>query len=154
MRYSRQSKIIEIINNEDIETQEQLLHRLLEMGYQATQSTVSRDIKELQLVKRRDKKGIRKYASPGSEDHSISARLMNIFRETILSYNNAHNLIIIKTLSGCGNAAAEAIDRMAIDHIVGSVAGDNTLLLVVDEEEHVPGIVKIFNDMIHNEQND
>ncbi len=148
MRYSRQTEIIRLIEDEVIETQEQLIRRLNELGYSATQATVSRDIKELQLVKRTDENGIKRYARPSSIETSISKRFIRIFRDTIVSYNSAKNIIIVKTLSGCGNAAAEAIDCMNIKHIVGSVAGDNTLLLVIEDDEYVPDIVKIFDKMI------
>lgn len=148
MRYSRQTEIIRLIEDEVIETQEQLIRRLNELGYSATQATVSRDIKELQLVKRTDENGIKRYARPSSIETSISKRFIRIFRDTIVSYNSAKNIIIVKTLSGCGNAAAEAIDCMNINHIVGSVAGDNTLLLVIEDDEYVPDIVKIFDKMI------
>lgn len=150
MRYSRQTKIIQLIDEEVIETQEQLINRLNELGYSATQATVSRDIKELQLVKRTDKNGVKRYTKPSSSDTSISGRFIRIFRDTIVSYNSAKNLIIVKTLSGCGNAAAEAIDCMNLEHIVGSVAGDNTLLLVAEDDEYVPEIVKIFDQMINS----
>lgn len=150
MRYSRQTQIIKLIEDEIIETQEQLLRRLNELGYSATQATVSRDIKELQLVKRTDENGIKRYARPSSIETSISKRFIRIFRDTIVSYSSAKNLIIVKTLSGCGNAAAEAIDCMNIKHIVGSVAGDNTLLLVIEDEKYVPSIVKIFDKMINS----
>lgn len=148
MRYSRQTEIIRLIEDEIIETQEQLIRRLNELGYSATQATVSRDIKELQLVKRTDENGIKRYARPSSIETSISKRFIRIFRDTIVSYNSAKNIIIVKTLSGCGNAAAEAIDCMNINHIVGSVAGDNTLLLVIEDDKYVPDIVKIFDKMI------
>lgn len=148
MRYSRQTEIIRLIEDEVIETQEQLIRRLNELGYSATQATVSRDIKELQLVKRTDENGIKRYARPSSIETSISKRFIRIFRDTIVSYNSAKNIIIVKTLSGCGNAAAEAIDCMNINHIVGSVAGDNTLLLVIEDDKYVPDIVKIFDKMI------
>lgn len=148
MRYSRQTEIIRLIEDEVIETQEQLIRRLNELGYSATQATVSRDIKELQLVKRTDENGIKRYARPSSIETSISKRFIRIFRDTIVSYNSAKNIIIVKTLSGCGNAAAEAIDCMNIKHIVGSVAGDNTLLLVIEDDKYVPDIVKIFDKMI------
>lgn len=148
MRYSRQTEIIRLIEDEVIETQEQLIRRLNELGYSATQATVSRDINELQLVKRTDENGIRRYSRPSSIETSISGRFIRIFRDTIVSYNSAKNIIIVKTLSGCGNAAAEAIDCMNIKHIVGSVAGDNTLLLVIEDDKYVPDIVKIFDKMI------
>ena len=150
MRYSRQTKIIQLIEDEIIGTQEQLINRLTELGYSATQATVSRDINELQLVKRTDENGIKRYVRASSTDNSISGRFIRIFRDTMVSYNSAKNLIIVKTLSGCGNAAAEAIDCMNLKHIVGSVAGDNTLLLVIEDDKYVPEIVKKFDEMVNS----
>ena len=131
MRYSRQNKILELIQKHVVETQDQLQDLLEQEGYKVTQATISRDIKELQLVK-----------------VSIDKDRYKIFRETIVSYASAQNLIVVKTLSGCGNAAAEAIDCLKLEHVVGSVAGDNTLLIIAEHEEYVATILKVFEDMI------
>jgi transcriptional regulator of arginine metabolism len=154
MRYSRQNKIIEIITNNEVETQDQLQEMLREAGYNVTQATISRDIKELQLVKIAVGKGRYKYTVGKFEDKLISDRFVKIFRETILSYASAQNLIVIKTLSGCGPAAGEAIDCLDLPHVVGSVSGDNTMLIVVDKEENVPDILKVFDDMIAQRNQD
>ena len=82
------------------------------------------------------------------QDAPISDRFVKIFRETITSFASAQNLIVIKTLSGCGPAAGEAIDNISLPHVVGSIAGDNTLLLIVDKEENVEEILSIFNNML------
>lgn len=148
MRISRQNKILEIIRSQEVETQDQLQELLREAGYPVTQATISRDIKELQLVKVSVGPNRYKYTSGRYENQPVSDRFIKIFRETILSSASAGNLIIIKTLSGCANAASEAIDCMDLDHIIGSVAGDNTLLLVVDKEENVSEIMTVFDDMI------
>lgn len=148
MRYSRQNKILEIINSNEIETQDQLQNALMLAGYKVTQATISRDIKELQLVKTVSKNGKSRYISAKFDSAPITDRFIKIFRETTLSCNSAGNLIVIKTLSGCGNAAAEAIDNLGLEHIVGSVSGDNTMLLVVDAEENVPEILNTLNKMI------
>lgn len=148
MRYSRQNKILELIANYEIDTQDMLVAKLKDMGYDVTQATVSRDIKELQLVKVLSSSGKYKYAVSAQKDTPISERFIKIFRETIVSFASAKNLIIVKTLSGCGNAAAEAIDCLSIPHVVGSVAGDNTLLLVIDDDSNVDPILSLFNDML------
>lgn len=152
MRLSRQNKILEIIKNYEVETQDQLLEYLREAGYEVTQATVSRDIKELQLIKGQSKTGKNKYVSGNYEDRPISERFIKIFRETTLSYEAAKNLIVVKTLSGCGNAAAEAIDCLDFEHIVGSISGDNTLLVVVDDDKNVDEIINTFDRIINKEE--
>ena len=148
MRYSRQNKILELISSNEIETQDKLAAMLKEEGFEVTQATISRDIKELQLIKVLSASGKYKYAVSARQDAPISDRFVKIFRETITSFASAQNLIVIKTLSGCGPAAGEAVDCIVLPHVVGSVAGDNTLLLVVDKEENVEEILAIFNDML------
>ena len=113
-----------------------------------TQATISRDIKELQLVKALAGNGKYKYTAGKYDEQPISDRFIKIFRETIISTAHAGNLIVIKTLSGCGNAAAEAIDCLELDHVVGSIAGDNTMLIIVDKEENVAEIISLFENMI------
>lgn len=148
MRYSRQNKILEIINNYEVETQEKLASMLKESGFDVTQATISRDIKELQLIKVLSHTGKYKYALGNSIETPISDRFVKIFKETIRSVASSYNLVIIKTLSGCANAAGEAIDSLNFPHIVGSIAGDNTLMVVVDDLENVPLMVGKFNDLL------
>ncbi|MDY2960266.1 MAG: arginine repressor [Hornefia sp.] len=148
MRYSRQNKILDLITKYEIDTQERLAGMLEDEGFKVTQATISRDIKELQLIKVLSTTGNYKYAVSTRHDTPISERFIKIFRETVLSFKSAQNLIVIKTLSGCGSAACEAIDCIDLPHLVGSVAGDNTLLLVIDKEENVEKILAIFNDML------
>ncbi|MDO4395825.1 MAG: arginine repressor [Clostridia bacterium] len=148
MRYSRQNKILELITNNDIETQDKLVSMLKEEGFDVTQATISRDIKELQLIKTLSSSGKYKYAVSTNKDTPISDRFVKIFRETITSFASAQNLIVVKTLSGCGPAAGEAIDCIGLPHVVGSIAGDNTLLIIVDHEDNVESILSIFNEML------
>lgn len=148
MRYSRQNKIIEIINNYEVDTQEKLASLLKERGFEVTQATISRDIKELQLVKTLSASGKYKYAVNNSGDLPLTDRFVKIFRQTVVSIDSAENLIIVKTLSGCANAAGEAIDTARMAHIKGSIAGDNTLLIIVDEKSNVPDILQNFNSLM------
>lgn len=148
MRYKRQSKIIEIINTYEIDTQEKLAAMLRESGFEVTQATVSRDIKDLQLVKTQSSSGKYKYALNRSNDMPVSDRFVKIFRETITSFAASGNLVVVKTLSGCANAAGEAIDNSGLPHIIGSIAGDNTLLLVADSADSIPEIMQEFQDML------
>ena len=149
MRYSRQNKILEIISNYEVETQDRLQELLNEAGYNVTQATISRDIKELQLVKGLSKSGKYKYVAGNYQERPISDRFIKIFRETTLSWATAQNLIVVKTLSGCGNAAAEAIDCLELENGVGTVSGDNTMLIIVNNTENVKAITDKFESMIN-----
>ena len=133
MRISRQNKILELIENNEIETQEKLASMLREFGYEVTQATVSRDIKELQLVKTLSPSGKYKYSVSSSEDGPVPERLVEIYRSTVRSIAKSGNIILLKCISGCANAAGEALDTTDLKHVIGSVAGDNTLLLVIDD---------------------
>ncbi len=148
MRYSRQSKILELIAENDIGTQEKLASMLKDSGYDVTQATISRDIKELHLVKVPSAKSRYKYALGTNIDSPVSDRFVKIFKETIRTVTPSYNLIVVKTLSGCANAAGEAIDSMNFSHIIGSVAGDNTLLIIVDDINYVPELVRKFKDLL------
>ncbi len=149
MRYSRQNKIIDLINTYEIDTQERLVSMLKECGYDVTQATISRDIKELQLVKTLGSNGKYKYTVHKSLDLPVSERFVKIFRETITSVTASNNIIVVKTLSGCAAAAGEAIDTSNFAHIIGSLAGDNTIFLVADDPSNVPKILEDFENMLH-----
>ena len=149
MRYSRQDKIIELIKNNEIETQSTLVAMLADAGYQATQATISRDIKELQLVKALSPSGKYRYAVSSGQDGLISDRLSNIYRETVRSITSSGNIVLVKALSGCANAAAETLDNFGLGHVIGSVAGDNTILLVVDDPSNTQSVVDRLNSLLH-----
>lgn len=148
MRISRQNKILELIENYEIETQDKLVSMLRDFGYDVTQATISRDIKELQLIKILSSSGKYKYAVASSSDGFMSNRFSNIYRETVKSTAYSGNIVLLKTLSGCANAAAEALDSMGLPHVIGSVAGDNTIMFVVDDPENAPEVVDILNKML------
>lgn len=133
MKATRQEEILRLIAAQDIETQEQILEALRSRGIKATQATVSRDIKELNLVKMPTAHGVNCYvaAPPVKQHHSYSGRLRNIFREGVTSFEAAQNILVIKTVPGLAQAAGAALDGMEIDGIVGSLAGDDTVLLVM-----------------------
>ena len=149
MRLSRHNKILEIIKTNEVKSQDQLQELLKESGYDVTQATISRDIKELQLIKSQSKSGGYRYIANKSDDRPISERFIKIFKETTLSYAPAQNLIVVRTLSGCSSAAAEAIDCLELEHIVGSISGDNTLLIVVDNEKNVTEIINKFDEILN-----
>ncbi len=132
MKNQRQAKIMEIISTKDIETQEQLLQELQEAGFYSTQATISRDIKELRIVKELTNFGTYRYtASAKDGTHTFSARLNTIFRECITGYDYAQNIIVIKTMPGLASAAASAIDGMNMGVVVGTLAGDDTVFIVM-----------------------
>jgi len=144
MRYARQNKILEIIKSQEIDTQEKLAEILRKTGFQVTQATVSRDIKELQLIKTTSESGQSCYTLPAKMEAPLSDRFRKILKETIQSVDAAENLIVVKTLSGCANAAGEAIDTSDYPQIVGTLAGDNTLLVIVDKKENVSQVMAAF----------
>ncbi len=148
MRIPRQNKILELIENEEIETQDKLVSMLRDFGYEVTQATISRDIKELQLIKTLSSSGKYKYATAASTGSPMSDRFSNIYRETVKSTAYSGNIVLLKTLSGCANAAAEALDSLGLPHVIGSVAGDNTIMFVVDDPENAPEVVGILDNML------
>ena len=132
MKSKRQSKIMEIIAGRNVETQEQLLAILEEEGFRCTQATISRDIKELRIVKELTNLGTYRYtASAGETTGSFSTRLNTIFRECVTSVDYAQNIVIIRTLPGLASAAGSAIDAMGINKVVGSISGDDTVMVVL-----------------------
>ena len=132
MKSQRQAKIIEIISNRNVETQEQLLTLLQDEGFRATQATISRDIKELRIVKELTSLGAYRYTVANSEVPStFSTRLNTIFRECVTSFDYAQNIIIIRTLPGLASAAGSAVDAMNLSMVVGSLAGDDTVMIVM-----------------------
>lgn len=132
MKSQRQTKILEIINTRDIVTQEQLLEELQAAGFQSTQATISRDIKELRIIKEGTAMGTYRYTASVKENSgAFSARLNTIFRESVLSYDYAQNLVIVKTLPSLAPAAGRAIDAMNMSVVVGTLAGDDTLLIIM-----------------------
>jgi len=148
MRYSRQNRILGLIKEHEIETQEKLAYLLKEDGFDVTQATVSRDIKELQLIKTLSSSGKYKYALGMIADAPITDRFVKIFKDTILSVASSGNLIVIKTLTGCANAAAEAIDSLSLPFMLGTIAGDNTILIIVDDEKNVLFLQGKFNELL------
>ena len=132
MKTSRQNKILEIISSQDIETQHQLMEALREHGVKSTQVTVSRDIKELRLIKELSPTGRYRYVAVGRDDMvDYDQRLRKIFRESVTSYAVAQNIIVIKTLPGLANAACSTLDGMNIHDLVGTLAGDDTAFLAM-----------------------
>jgi len=132
MKSQRQAKIMEIISNRNVETQEQLLLELQNAGFRSTQATISRDIKELRIIKELTSFGTYRYTTSTAESTgTFSSKLNTIFRECITTYDYAQNMIVIRTLPGLASAAASAIDAMNMSVVVGTIAGDDTVFLVM-----------------------
>lgn len=132
MKSKRQAKIMEIISNTNVETQEQLLQELQEAGFTSTQATISRDIKELRIVKELTSFGTYRYTTAAREvPSSFSGRLNTIFRECVTNFDYAQNIIVIHTLPGLANAAASALDAMNMSVVLGTLAGDDTVMVVM-----------------------
>jgi len=132
VKFQRQSKILELIEKEPLETQEELSARLKACGFDTTQATVSRDIKELRLIKVMTTDGSYRYAvSTADVEASRLTRVRKIFRESVTSIAVAQNMVVIKTLPGLASAAAYAIDAMRNPDVVGSLAGDDTVFCVM-----------------------
>lgn len=140
MKSQRQTKILEIIASKDIETQEQLLQELRNAGFRSTQATISRDIKELRILKDLTAMGTYRY-SIGSKEASgaFSNRLNTIFKESVISYDYAQNIVVIKTLPTLAPAAGRAIDAMNMSVVVGTLAGDDTLLIIMRDVQAAIG---------------
>lgn len=132
MKSQRQAKIMEIISNKNVETQEQLLQELQDAGFRSTQATISRDIKELRIVKELTSFGTYRYsAASGETGGTFSSRLNTIFHECITNFDYAQNMVVIRTLPGLASAAASAVDAMNMSVVVGTLAGDDTVFIVM-----------------------
>jgi len=147
LKVKRHLKIREIIKAKPIETQEELADELRKSGYNVTQATVSRDIKELRLIKVLRDNGRYCYAEP-NQTPLMSDRFLRMLRDSIISMDSAENLIVIKTLSGTASAAAEAIDGLNWDEILGTIAGDNTILVIVRSKSTVKTVIEKFENIM------
>ena len=132
MKSQRQAKILEIVSTRDVETQEQLLEALQNEGFYSTQATISRDIRELRIVKELTKFGTYRYSTVSKElSTTFSGRLNTIFRECVTGFDYAQNLVVVHTIPGLAGAAASAVDSMEMAFILGTIAGDDTVLIVM-----------------------
>ncbi len=132
MKIQRQAKIMEIITTHNVETQEQLLEELENAGFRSTQATISRDIKELRVVKELTSFGTYRYTTAAREVPStFSGRLNTIFRECVTSFDYAQNIIVVHTLPGLAGAAASALDAMKMSVVLGTLAGDDTVMVIM-----------------------
>ena len=149
MKNDRQNQLLQIISEEIIETQEQLLERLQAKGIKSTQATISRDIKQMHLIKEPVGHGVYKYAVSGNRTRlNFAEKLRTIFRESITSIDYAQNIVVIKTLPGLANAAGSAVDGMDVPYLVGSLAGDDTALLIMRDTESAVDFTEEIKEML------
>ena len=139
MKKDRHALILELIENNSIETQEQLIDLLRAEGMMVTQATVSRDIKDLKLIKTSDKSGKYKYTKPKAAEERPSVKFHNIMKETVTSVDYSLNMVVIRTYPGMAGSAAAAIDSLHHPGVLGSIAGDDTIMLVM-RDENVAGL--------------
>ena len=149
MKNDRQRRILEIVEREAIDTQEQLQQKLQEQGVTCTQATISRDIKQLHLIKEPVGQGVYKYAVSGNRTKlNVAEKLRTIFRECIISIDSAGNIVVIKTMPGLANGACSALDNMEMNDIVGSLAGDDTAFLVMRTTESAELLCQEIKEML------
>ena len=148
MKTVRQVAILDIIEKQEIETQEELASALNARGIRVTQATVSRDIKELRLLKVLTPSGKYKYATGDQADNNLTDRFIRMLAESLLSVSSANNLIVVKTLSGSANVAAEALDSMHWPEVLGTLAGDTTVLLIIRSNEETITVTSRIREMM------
>ena len=145
MKSKRHNQILDIINNNDIETQEELAEALKKSGYDVTQATVSRDIKLLKLVKMQSENGKYKYSAPTKEERGINDKLYSILKNAAISAEQVDKFVVVKTLTG---AASAAIDSLYTNDVAGTIAGDNTIFVLVRTDEKALELISKIRKMI------
>ncbi len=150
MKIKRQTKILQLITNQTVETQEELAEMLYKDGFEVTQATISRDIRDLKLTKVSLSDGRQKYAVLQEKTMNLNAKYIRVLQDGYLSMDRAMNLIVIQTLTGMAMAVAAAIDALDFDEIVGSIAGDDTIFCAVRTEDDCISIMEKLNRIIHH----
>ena len=148
MKHDRQSEIVSIITEKQVETQEELSELLRERGYMVTQATVSRDIRELRLVKVSGGAGKYIYAIQKHDENAMSAKFRNLLVETVEKLDLANNIVVVKTIAGMAQGAAAAVDSIGREDIVGSVAGDDTVIIVMRTNDGAQSLVDELDSVI------
>ena len=150
MKIERHSQIIRLISQYDIETQEELAEKLNESGFQVTQATVSRDIRELKLTKVAMSNGRQKYAALTEANEDLSEKYTRVFRDAFVSMDMAQNILVIKTVSGMAMAVAAAIDAMHLHEIVGCIAGDDTIMCAVRSVDDTIAVMSRLRKLVED----
>ncbi len=144
MKYLRHAKIHQLINEHEVETQEELVKLLERENFKVTQATISRDIRELRLIKVLAQNGKYKYASIKEKNEIITDRFIKVFKESVVNIDHAENIVVIKTLPGAGQAAAAALDAIGRDEVVGTLAGDDTIFVVVRTKKDIQQVIEFL----------
>ena len=150
MKTKRQTKMLELIKKHDIETQEELSDYLQKEGYQVTQATVSRDIRELKLTEVAMSNGRQKYAALTEANEDLSEKYTRVFRDAFVSMDMAQNILVIKTVSGMAMAVAAAIDAMHLHEIVGCIAGDDTIMCAVRSVDDTIAVMSRLRKLVED----
>lgn len=148
MKVKRQSRILELIRNNDIETQEELQAYLVKDGFAVTQATVSRDIRDMKLTKISTNDGKQKYVALNDNTEELSEKYVRVLKDGFLSMDMAQNILVIKTVSGMAGAVCASIDAMNIHEIVGSIAGDDTIMCAIRTTEDTVAIMKRLRKIV------
>lgn len=148
MKTKRQAKILELISKHDIETQEELSSFLLTEGYEVTQATVSRDIRELKLTKIAMDNGRQKYVVLAEAGDKLTEKYVRVFREGFVAMDMAQNILVIRTVSGMASAVCAALDAMRVPGIVGSIAGDDTIMCAIRSAEETTEVMKKLRKIV------
>ena len=150
MKTKRQTKMLELIKKHDIETQEELSDYLQKEGYQVTQATVSRDIRELKLTKIPTGNGRQKYAVLRQDDSHLGDKYIRVLKECFVSMDSAQNILVVKTGVGMAMAVAAAIDAMKFEEIVGSIAGDDTIMMAIRTVEDTQVVMRKIRETLES----
>ena len=150
MKLSRQSKILELINKYDVETQEELAEWLMKEGYNVTQATVSRDMRELKLIKIAVDGGRQKYITIRKSEPGLSEKYTRVLKEGFVSMDMAQNILVIKTVSGMAMAVAAALDALQMNSIVGCIAGDDTIMCAIRTAQETVSVMEKLNKIINH----
>lgn len=148
MKYNRHAKILDLIDRFEVETQDDLAEKLRNIGVDVTQATISRDIKELRLVKVLAHDGKYRYAAAAQDAGARNDRLLIILREAFVSCDYANNILVVKTLPGMAQAVASSVDALAWHEVLGTIAGDDTLMMVCRAERFAEELVERFTRMV------
>ena len=152
MKKNRHDKIIEIINNNVVETQEQLVALLCEAGYDVTQATISRDIRQMKLTKMVLEDGRQKYVYTNADPKVMHDKYVHVLKAGYVSVDTADNIIVIKTVPGMAMALATAIDALDVPQIVGCIAGDDTIFVAIKTKEDAEELKDKFLRLIERQQ--
>ena len=145
-RSSRQSKILELISTKEIETQDELVTELKNLNFDITQATISRDIKELRIIKiLSSETGKYKYAVVENENQAVSNKYILVFKEAVISIKNAKNLCVLKTIKGMASAVCGIIDKLNLENVLGAVCGDDTVMIILPDENNALGTTKTLS---------